>query len=1733
MQIATIFLCTFLLTFSSIAATSADENKQSTHSPQPLYDVSANSSFFVSDRGLNGITLEVVLPPTASSPGSPNPGKEANSHMPYISRWVVIPNNVGVNLHVVSQRGRRFQYESRNGIPTYIDNSDIPIMETISSPDSPNPGTEAVAPAFIGNPATLRGIRMVPVMIFPVQKLENTGVMFENHEVTIELEFTQPENNTVQIPHRAPCSREFSNIIENLVVNPPARDLSPSSLSRILVVHNSRLNEEEEMMSDISAFAEWKRRLGFEVEVLPIEISIDRGDQERNQVAIKEAIRERYEEEESIEFLIIMGHYDVWAFGADSIDHPVDSPYFFPTFIGEIEDRQGDIVEYKGDQFLVTFDEDDNMPDVIVGRFMCTNNDDLSYALTRVIEYEQNPVEGEWYNHALFSSATYDYEENRPIPPSFRVLDIIQWTERRLRELGYDEVTNIFNSDFPEIGDIVLPILEDGVSLALSESALCGAVTFELDEEEGFYQIGAIANTGRKHPFVISNYSRSGSEILEPFFNSGSVDEPNGPVSAFGVRRFWHDYHLSHIIGWSVWGMKNLDIITGGHLFQFTGMQLHPIINYDIFDEAYRWYYKGFYQFLGDPTVKIRNAQPTQLIVNHPESFNIGSTLVSLTVNDGENPVGNAVVCIRQGEDLQFVEMSAPDGNVRFTVPDGLQEGELQITASKHNHIPYLSSPVVEEQDVNIVLEQFQFIDGDLTNGQTIPLELTFRNSGGGDANNLLASFSSDNDFLSFSADQLPIEAIEAGQNGELRRELQLSLDPDCPGGTLIQVRIDVNSGDSHWLSAFETETSGPHLVIEELGGQLAIGRIGAVNVVLANIGDIDSDALTAELTTSDPNVTITIPNRNYPAIGAGRSSEPNAAFSVRVEELFFPGNTINFELLLSDGEDYNAVVPFEFGPVGEVSPGDPLGPDDYGYICFDSSDEEWEDHPNFNWIEISSDAVDAEIPGTKIDFEIQDRSPVDVWNATEVIELPFTFQYYGTEYNSVSICTNGWISMGADGAESRSPLDWQIPGPGSTDALLNVYHTDLEVTDRQFCGVYYQYQEDESRFIVEWSELDLANRTNMRQHLTFQAILYDPIVYETPTGDGEIEFHYKIFGELDSLRNCRRPPSIGIGNSDGSDGLQYYNNFEFPPQAVQPENEFALKFTTAVQTTKGSVSGRIVQMMNPELGVSGASVDLHRIDEIETDNDGRFEIENIREGLYTATIYAPYYGRINREINLVGGEDIVLDPILLPRPEPHVEIIPLEVNVRPDSSRTRADVLLENHGMGVLEYSTEVGLADGRIVDYRSVSEFSINEIFGMDNHQRAYAPLYVAEQDLIYIPAHIRREEAPFIGVFSRAGELQRTIPLRLDDPEDYIRSLAWDGESLWGSIHLFNEGNAGRFLVRFDVEGAIVDRIVVPFDFYRSLPFVFSPGGETIYVTESEEDLLEMDREGNVLQTWQITFQGRLTEVTGIGYNSFDIDGMPLYLLEIGEENGVDNLLRFIKFNPENGDWKVQHTIRGEEENGEGDDAVGLRTSYGATVISSGYEDDIVSFVVVQNYGRSREANDMYIEREISPNIGFMVPGTAQNISGEVAPNSSVRLGFEVEGNGWPEGQYGWSYIIRHNAVGDSIVVPVNLTLDMESGFGQDKNGIPVEFGLKPVYPNPFNSRVTIKFGVDREIHTTLKVYDLAGRLVRILFDDTPSVGWHLFTWDGSSMSSGVYVLQLESAERCKAVKTALIR
>jgi hypothetical protein len=99
------------------------------------------------------------------------------------------------------------------------------------------------------------------------------------------------------------------------------------------------------------------------------------------------------------------------------------------------------------------------------------------------------------------------------------------------------------------------------------------------------------------------------------------------------------------------------------------------------------------------------------------------------------------------------------------------------------------------------------------------------------------------------------------------------------------------------------------------------------------------------------------------------------------------------------------------------------------------------------------------------------------------------------------------------------------------------------------------------------------------------------------------------------------------------------------------------------------------------------------------------------------------------------------------------------------------------------------------------------------------------------------------------------------------------------------------------------------------------------------------------------------------------------------------------------------------------------------------------------------------------------------------------------------------------------------------------GQSGKILPADFQLGQNYPNPFNSSTVINYSLRRPAPVQLQVYDVAGRLTRILCSGTRMAGDYSISWDGRdqvgcSLSSGIYVYALQVGEKALMSKRSIL-
>ncbi len=174
------------------------------------------------------------------------------------------------------------------------------------------------------------------------------------------------------------------------------------------------------------------------------------------------------------------------------------------------------------------------------------------------------------------------------------------------------------------------------------------------------------------------------------------------------------------------------------------------------------------------------------------------------------------------------------------------------------------------------------------------------------------------------------------------------------------------------------------------------------------------------------------------------------------------------------------------------------------------------------------------------------------------------------------------------------------------------------------------------------------------------------------------------------------------------------------------------------------------------------------------------------------------------------------------------------------------------------------------------------------------------------------------------------------------------------------------------------------------------------------------------------------------------------------------------------------------------------------FGDYVIVEGSKDGQNWLRVVDGYNSGANATWLDYFNSKEPTEAIFVRRTI-DLSKTFAANDKVyfrfRLVTNAEANGW-----GW--------VIDNLEIQEKVAVEDEPAAGSKA------FVLSQNYPNPFNPSTIIAFALPQTSPVSLKVYDLAGRLVKTLVDEKMQPGDYEIVWNARNIPSGSYIYQLKA-------------
>ena len=265
-------------------------------------------------------------------------------------------------------------------------------------------------------------------------------------------------------------------------------------------------------------------------------------------------------------------------------------------------------------------------------------------------------------------------------------------------------------------------------------------------------------------------------------------------------------------------------------------------------------------------------------------------------------------------------------------------------------------------------------------------------------------------------------------------------------------------------------------------------------------------------------------------------------------------------------------------------------GPDAFGYIWIDSDEP---GGPQYNWVDIK--AVGTQISGLGDDTNL---GP---------FPIGFDFPFYGNTYNSIRVCSNGWVSFTST---STSYSNLAIPSAAEPNNAVYPFWDDLNFSIPGGTAWYY-YDAANNRFIIQYDSVSFYSGTGTN---TFEVIL-------RPGGDILVQYR--------SMTGTVSSSTVGIENLDGSIGLQVVFN------APYIHNNLATLYSRDVSwmstnITEGSLApadSQSVELRYHPEGMTGGDYDAHlRISGNTT--DVRNVAVHLRvEGVPTVTVTSPNGG--------------------------------------------------------------------------------------------------------------------------------------------------------------------------------------------------------------------------------------------------------------------------------------------------------------------------------------------------------------------------------------------------------------------------------------------------------------------------------------------------------------------------
>ncbi|MDI3504375.1 MAG: hypothetical protein PWP64_1311, partial [Candidatus Cloacimonadota bacterium] len=164
--------------------------------------------------------------------------------------------------------------------------------------------------------------------------------------------------------------------------------------------------------------------------------------------------------------------------------------------------------------------------------------------------------------------------------------------------------------------------------------------------------------------------------------------------------------------------------------------------------------------------------------------------------------------------------------------------------------------------------------------GESINLGVLLENSGNLLANDIVATISTDDEYVTIVEAEAEYFSLAAGESGVNKTPFTFTVSPDCPSERVINFALHIQAGEAFWDRQFSIRIEAARLQYQSFmvsdydsnfNGIIDSGEAVKLIINLRNASEVEAREVLAELDSDVPNLTIANPQITIPQIGANQ----------------------------------------------------------------------------------------------------------------------------------------------------------------------------------------------------------------------------------------------------------------------------------------------------------------------------------------------------------------------------------------------------------------------------------------------------------------------------------------------------------------------------------------------------------------------------------------------------------------------------------------------------------------------------------------------------------------------------------------------------------------------------------------------------------------------------------------------------------------------------------------------